>query len=290
VRRVPVFPAVLVGAIAMVVLAFNIYNQYAFEVIIALGIIFMYLAYLGVTIPLLQQRLKGWPGTLNDGQGLFKLGSWGVVTNIIAVCYGAAMAINLAWPRDYFYGTKWYQQYGPILGITIVVVAGLALYYGRQQYHGTVLAEHRADVTGLLADAAVVVVAGGHVGVLTDTLHLFNIAASLRSPVIAWSAGAMALTDRIVLFNDRAAQGPGHPEVYGNGLSVLRDVVALPHASARLRLGDTPRMAVFARRFAPACCVLLENGTSMDTDTDGGCPPGTRVLAADGRVTTLEAA
>ncbi len=61
-RRVPVFPAVLVGAIALVVLAFNIYNQYAFEVIIALGIIFMYLAYLGVTIPLLQQRLSGLAG------------------------------------------------------------------------------------------------------------------------------------------------------------------------------------------------------------------------------------
>jgi len=108
--------------------------------------------------------------------------------------------------------------------------------------------------------------------------------------VIAWSAGAMALTDRIVLFNDRAAQGPGHPEVYGSGLSVLRNVVALPHASARLRLGDTPRMAVFARRFAPACCVLLENGTRIDTDSDGGCPAGTRILAGDGAVTTLEAA
>jgi amino acid transporter len=147
VRRVPVFPAVLVGAISMIVLAFNIYNQYAFEVIIALGIIFMYLAYLGVTIPLLQQRLRGWPGNLNDGENLFKLGRWGVITNVIAVAYGAAMAINLAWPRDYFYGTKWYQQYGPIIGVATVVVAGLALYYGRQQYHGTVLAEHRADLT-----------------------------------------------------------------------------------------------------------------------------------------------
>jgi amino acid transporter len=147
VRRVPVFPAVLVGGIAMVVLAFNIYNQYAFEVIIALGIIFMYLAYLGVTIPLLRQRLNGWPGTLNDGQNLFKLGSWGVATNVLAIFYGAAMAVNLAWPRDYFYGTKWYQQYGPIIGVATIMIAGLALYYGRQQYHGTVLAEHRADLT-----------------------------------------------------------------------------------------------------------------------------------------------
>jgi urea carboxylase system permease len=147
-RRVPVFPAVLVGAISMLVLAFNIYNQYAFEVIIALGIVFMYLAYLGVTIPLLQQRLNGWPGNLKDsGDGLFSLGRWGILTNCIAIFYGAAMSINLAWPRSGFYGTKWYQQYGPITGIAAVVIVGLGLYYGRQQHHGTVLAEHRADLT-----------------------------------------------------------------------------------------------------------------------------------------------
>jgi urea carboxylase system permease len=146
-RRVPVFPAVLVGAIALLILAFNIYNQYAFEVIVALGIIFMYLAYLGVTIPLLQRRLAGWPGNLpSAGKGLFSLGQFAVITNVLAIIYGASMAVNLAWPRDYFYGTKWYQQYGPISGIAVVVIAGLLLYYGRQQHHGTVLSEHRADV------------------------------------------------------------------------------------------------------------------------------------------------
>jgi hypothetical protein len=108
--------------------------------------------------------------------------------------------------------------------------------------------------------------------------------------VIAWSAGAMALTDRIVLFHDRSPQGSGHPEVFGQGLGVLHGVVALPHARARLLLDDTPRMAVFARRFAPARCVLLENGTRVDTDGDGTCPPGTRVLTGDGRAAALEAA
>jgi hypothetical protein len=164
-------------------------------------------------------------------------------------------------------------------------------FYQRLPPHDRpVIAEHRAAVAGLLGDAAALVVAGGHVGVLSDALHLFNVAASLHSPVIAWSAGAMALTERIVLFHDRAPQGPGHPEVYGSGLSILRNVVPLPHARARLLLDDAPRMAVFARRFAPARCVLLENGTRIDTDGDGACPPGTRVLAEDGRVTTLEAA
>ena len=163
-------------------------------------------------------------------------------------------------------------------------------YQSLRPHDRPVIAGHRAEVAGLLGDAAAVVVAGGHVGVLADALHLFNVAASLRSPVIAWSAGAMALAERIVLFHDRSAHGPGHPEIYDSGLSVFRGVVPLPHARARLLLDDAPRMAVFARRFAPARCVLLENGTRMDTDSDGGCPPGTRVLAGDGRVMTLEAA
>ena len=163
-------------------------------------------------------------------------------------------------------------------------------YQNLQPHDRPVIAEHRADVAGLLDAAAAVVVAGGHVGVLADVLHLFNIAASLRSAVIAWSAGAIALSERLVLFHDRSAHGPGHPEIYGSGLSVFRNVVALPHARSRLLLDDGPRMAVFARRFAPARCVLLENGTRIDTDGGGSCPPGTRVLAEDGLVTTLEAA
>jgi len=144
-----------------------------------------------------------------------------------------------------------------------------------------VIAEHRAEVSAVLAEAAALVVTGGHVGVLAEVLHLFNIAAALNgAPVIAWSAGAMALADRIVLFGDRSPRGPGHAEVYGSGLSLLRDVVLLPHARARLLLDDTPRMAVLARRFAPARCVPLEAGTRIDVSADGAWPPGIRTIEA----------
>ncbi len=177
-----------------------------------------------------------------------------------------------------------------------------------------VIAGHRAAVQGTLGQACALVIAGGHVGVLAEVLHLFNVAAALtllptaglstagRWPVIAWSAGAMALADRIVLFGDRSPQGPGHPEVYGSGLSVLRDAVLLPHARTRMLLDDLPRMGVFARRFAPARCVLLDRGTRIELDSGGGgpgpggggpggtWPPGVRVIAGDGRVTPLEAA
>jgi hypothetical protein len=67
--------------------------------------------------------------------------------------------------------------------------------------------------------------------------------------------------------------------VYGSGLSLLRDVVLLPHARARLLLDDAPRMAVLARRFAPARCVPLEAGSRIDVP-DGVWPAGVRVIEA----------
>jgi hypothetical protein len=171
-------------------------------------------------------------------------------------------------------------------------------FYQRWQPHDRpVIASHRAAVAATLADSAALIVAGGRVDVLADVLHLFNVAAALRSeatraeaPVIAWSAGAMALAERVVLFHDRSPQGPGHPEVYCSGLSVLRDAILLPHARSRLLLHDTPRMAAFAQRFAPDRCILLDNGTRVEAGRDGSYPPGTRVLGEDGHVTMLEAA
>ena len=98
-------------------------------------------------------------------------------------------------------------------------------FFARLQPHDRpVIAAHRAEVADLLGSAGALIVAGGHVGVLAEVLHLFNVAAVLRSPVIAWSAGAMALADRIVLFGDRSPQGPGHAEVYGSGLGITRDL------------------------------------------------------------------
>jgi len=154
----------------------------------------------------------------------------------------------------------------------------------------TVLAGHRAEVAETLRTASALVVAGGRVDVLSTLLHVFNVAAALQSPVIAWSAGAMAMADRVVLFHDCAPQGCGEAEVFGSGLGVIRGVVPLPHARARLRLDDPIRMSVFARRFSPAHCLLLENGSRVDSDTDGYCPPGTRLLGDDGRVTAWAAA
>jgi hypothetical protein len=150
-----------------------------------------------------------------------------------------------------------------------------------------IIAEHRASVRGVVGAAAAMIVAGGHVGVLLRLLRLFDVRPSASQAVIAWSAGAMALTERVVLFHDRAPQGPAPPEIYADGLALIPRAVLLPHARRRLRLDDPMRLAAMSRRFAPARCVLLDDGIRLDLTPAGELPPDARVISADGRILTL---
>jgi len=149
------------------------------------------------------------------------------------------------------------------------------------------IADQRGQVREALAGASCLVVAGGHVGDLAHVMHLFNVAPELPDRVIAWSAGAMALTARIVLFHDRAAHGPAQSELYGQGVGVVPDLVPLPHARRRLRTDDPLRMSVLARRFAPSRCLVLDDGVTVDLGWTGELPPGARVVGEDGRITEV---
>jgi hypothetical protein len=142
----------------------------------------------------------------------------------------------------------------------------------------------REAVSRELAEAHAVVMTGGHVGILVGALHLFNVAPQIRVPVIAWGAGAMALTDRVVLFHDRAAHGPTATELFSSGVGLVRDVVALPDARSRLDLDNRPRMATLARRFAPATCLVLDRGARVHVTPDGSLPEDAPVLRPDGTI------
>ena len=145
------------------------------------------------------------------------------------------------------------------------------------------VAGHRAAVAEVLAAATALAVAGGHVGVLGHVLRLFGVTERTRPPtVVAWSAGAMALTDRVLLFHDRAANGPSHAEFADVGLGWIPRAVLLPHARRRLRVDDPDRMAELAVRAAPARCVILDDGARLDLAPDGSLPPDALVVQPDG--------
>ncbi|MCI0436762.1 MAG: hypothetical protein L0271_24455, partial [Gemmatimonadetes bacterium] len=62
---------------------------------------------------------------------------------------------------------------------------------------------HIRELRDLIEPASAVLVAGGHVAVLANRLRLFDLQRLLAGKtLIAWSAGAMALSDCIVLFHD----------------------------------------------------------------------------------------
>jgi urea carboxylase system permease len=144
----PAIAAVVVGVLAAGVLVVNIKQGSLFLALSSVCIVMLYLAYLFVTVPLLLRRLQGWPGaavshTTDSGAALFALGRRGVLINAGAVLYGAAMMINLAWPRALVYNPfngSWYLQWLAPLFVVGCMLAG-ALVHARFRTRIRALAE-----------------------------------------------------------------------------------------------------------------------------------------------------
>ena len=155
----------------------------------------------------------------------------------------------------------------------------------------TAVLQHRRELAQQLRDASCLLVAGGHVAVLLHRLRLFDVFGLYGDrPVIAWSAGAMTLCQRIVLFHDEPPQGSSWAEVMEAGLGLVPDLVALPHARKRLHTDDTRNVQVMARRFAPAWCALLDDGSRIEWNGRlWSARPGSSRLGEDGSVVEVGA-
>lgn len=149
------------------------------------------------------------------------------------------------------------------------------------------VAEHRGEVDELLTGAAALAIAGGHVGFLSRCLRLFDVSPPASMPVVGWSAGAMVLTEHIVLYNDTSLAGVQPAQLWDRGLGRAPGVVAMPHARRRVMLEDEHRNQVLAHRFAPARVVLLDDGSRLALEGDGSLPDQARIITADGTITTL---
>lgn len=126
------------------------------------------------------------------------------------------------------------------------------------------IAEQTAEITALIDVCSAVLITGGNVVVILNRLLLFGLAPFLRTKnIVAWSAGAMVLSDNIVLFHDRLPQGRRDAEILGPGIGELPGYVFLPDAKHRIRENDNARAGAFCRRFAPDTCVTLDSGSSL---------------------------
>ena len=144
--QTPIVPAVVIGVIAALILVVNIGQPKIFTVLTAIAIIMIYLAYLMVTGPMLKRRLQGqWPPADLAAGGYFTMGKWGMLVNVVAVLWGAGMALNLAWPRESVYGTPWYNTWGAFVYIGVILGAGLLWYAVKGRHHIGTLASHAAS-------------------------------------------------------------------------------------------------------------------------------------------------
>src|SRR5262245_50827291 len=128
----PVWTCITIAVLAAV--PFIQYSGAGIIAIAATGMIYM--SYFLGNIAILRARLRGWPKT----KAPFRLGSWGLVVNILGLIYGGAMLINFAWPRaasdpkpnqtggllDFHIG--WLNNI-PILWTVFVVLAVIGLIY-----------------------------------------------------------------------------------------------------------------------------------------------------------------
>ncbi|MGH2918829.1 MAG: amino acid permease [Solirubrobacteraceae bacterium] len=126
----PVLPAVIVGLLTISLLVVNVGEASLFLALTSVCIVMLYLAYLMVTGPMLVRRLRG-TYDADGAQASFSLGRWGLPVNILAVVYGAAMMVNIGWPRAAVYdpeGGNWYLQYFALIFATGSFVIGVLAY------------------------------------------------------------------------------------------------------------------------------------------------------------------
>ncbi len=133
----PIITSIVVGVAAAAALLVNVNSTTIFTALSSLCIGMLYLAYFGVTLPLLIVRIKHartdrFPaGTDEDGKPLFSIGRLGILVNAVAVVFQAIMVVNLLWPRAVIYdltGHTWWLKWSAPLFVGFTLAVG-ALYF-----------------------------------------------------------------------------------------------------------------------------------------------------------------
>jgi len=118
--------------------------------------------------------------------------------------------------------------------------------------------KHRKEIADIVGDCDAIAIAGGHVATIVNRLTLFALRGLVKDRIVfAWSGGAMAISERVVLFHDDPPQGPGASEVLDAGLGLVPGVIVFPQPEQRLRLERTDRVRVLVHRFAPSLCLAF---------------------------------
>jgi len=145
-RHVPTYATAVPALFWTAILLINLGNAKVFNALIGAGVLLIYLAYLGVTLPALRSRLRGeWQP---DERFFHMSPNVGIAVGIGATVWGGVGALNLIWPRAEFYGDAWYQEYSGILVTTAVLLIGAVHYVlAFRNERADIEPEHRSSST-----------------------------------------------------------------------------------------------------------------------------------------------
>jgi urea carboxylase system permease len=155
----PIATAVVVGVGAALVLLADIGQSALFTALTSLCIGMLYLAYMGVTVPLLVERIREARGggrvhgVDEHGRPLFSLGKWGIAVNAVAVLYQAVMVVNLMWPRASVYdltGHSWWLQWSALLFLGGTLAVGWIVHLRNEQRDGKISLSHLPQTASIL--------------------------------------------------------------------------------------------------------------------------------------------
>jgi amino acid transporter len=118
-HAVPINALIVVTVVPMLICLFVFWRPDTLARVTAFAVCGIYISFQAVVLAALRQRLKGWRPA-----GLWNLGSWGLVVNVLALAYGLFAIYLLIRPGDTgVFLDDW------IVAIGIAVVAGSGLLY-----------------------------------------------------------------------------------------------------------------------------------------------------------------
>ena len=163
--RAPILPPLLIGVLAAALLVVNINLPHVIETLCSLAIVWVNLAYLLVTVPMMRARLHKRRGlrarrtaapagsSVPEGVRYFSMGRWGIPVNTIAVFWGVFVVVNISWPRPEVYGPDLRGRFAAPLATLALLIVGALYYLFVQRRRTGILAEHACS--GLAMGTAV---------------------------------------------------------------------------------------------------------------------------------------
>jgi amino acid transporter len=116
--RIPYVALIVCGIVPAVMTLVGLVGAEALSLIVSFAAIGIYLAFQMIVLGALIARMRGWRPS-----GQFTLGGWGPIVTVLALVYGVAAVLNMAWPR--MPDAPWYLNYAMVVMTIGVVVSGL---------------------------------------------------------------------------------------------------------------------------------------------------------------------